>query len=73
MHKGVIILVKANDRYDAYKNTVEFLESYQDTVWDWYQIGGRWSRTLNPLNKQFDAKARTFCLMKQKQKGITRA
>ena len=47
MHKGVICLTKATDKQDAISNVESFLESYGDSkVWDWYEIGGRWSGTL---------------------------
>ena len=47
MHKGVICLTKATDKEDAISNVESFLESYGDgKVWDWYEIGGRWSGTL---------------------------
>jgi hypothetical protein len=47
MHKGVICLTKATDKQDAISNVESFLESYGDgKVWDWYEIGGRWSDTL---------------------------
>ena len=47
MHKGVICLTKATDKKEATSNVNNFLESYGDgKVWDWYEIGGRWSGTL---------------------------
>jgi len=46
MHKGIILLVKAEDKDDARSNVESFLEEYQNQVWDWYQIGGRWTNTL---------------------------
>lgn len=47
MHKGVICLTKATDEQDAISNVESFLDSYGDgKVWDWFEIGGRWSDTL---------------------------
>ena len=52
MHKGVILLTKASDKEEALDSVREFLENYGDgDVWDWYQIGGRWSNTLAPKEK----------------------
>lgn len=48
MHKGVILIVKAEDSESARSSVNEFLESYRDSrVYDWYVIGGRWSGTLS--------------------------
>lgn len=60
MHKGVILLTKADSKEDAISNVNSFLEQYGDgRVWDWYQIGGRWSNTLAPkkLLKKWQKKA----------------
>lgn len=54
MHKGVILLVKAESRDEAISRVENFLERYGNSiVWDWYQIGGRWHNTLAP-SKEFD-------------------
>lgn len=53
MHKGVFLLVPASDREDAESAAIEFLNQYKDRVWDWYQIGGRWSGVLNENSKKF--------------------
>lgn len=53
MHKGIILLTKAEDQDDARINAESFLEQYQDQVWDWYSLGGRWCSTLNPKTSQF--------------------
>jgi len=54
MHKGVILLTKADTVSEAQNNVENFLESYGESrVWDWYVIGGRWSGSLNKLHKQF--------------------
>ena len=49
MHKGVILLVKAENKEDALEQVENFMEPYGNgLVWDWYQIGGRWNNTLAP-------------------------
>jgi len=58
MHKGIIVLTKAEDKAEALKNVKGFLGEYEETVWDWYAIGGRWSGTLSPHNKEFVEKAK---------------
>ena len=59
MHKGVILLTKAENKEDAQSNVEQFLEPYgNDIVWDWYVIGGRWSGTLNKNRKEFNERAR---------------
>jgi hypothetical protein len=58
MHKGVILLVKADDAQDATSQVNNFLEPFGDgDVWDWYVIGGRWSGTLNKSANTFYKKA----------------
>lgn len=57
MHKGVILLVKATNREEATDQANEFMEGYQNEIWDWFVIGGRWSGTLNTLNNQFMVEA----------------
>lgn len=54
MHKGVIILVKATSRNEAKDNAQEFLAGYENDVWDWYQIGGRWCGTLTGYDPRKD-------------------
>lgn len=52
MHKGVILLVKAENKTEALSLVESFLEPFGDgKEWDWYAIGGRWSNTLAPANK----------------------
>ena len=52
MHKGIIILVKAENREDAKCKVDEFMESYGNgDVWDWYTVGGRWNGNLAPKEK----------------------
>jgi len=46
MHKGIIILVKAETKEEAKAATTNFLECYKENVWDWYEIGGRWEGLL---------------------------
>ena len=48
MHKGVILLVKATTGTVAINKAKAFLAPYGDSkVWDWYQVGGRWTGTLD--------------------------
>jgi hypothetical protein len=66
MHKGVILLIVAEDGEDAKDKAGSFMGEYQNEVWDWYVIGGRWSGTLSRcqfdkdklerLEKEFDEK-----------------
>lgn len=65
MHKGVVLMMKASCRDEAREKADAFMEPFNEQiegvkhgVWDWYVIGGRWSGTLNPLNKAFDEVAR---------------
>ena len=58
MHKGIILLTKAENNQEAKSNVEEFLAQYKDDVWDWYQIGGRWNGSLNAKNKEFNDKAK---------------
>jgi len=48
MHKGVILLTKASNQAEALQQVHNFMEGYQDNVWDWYAIGGRWNNNLAP-------------------------
>ena len=70
MHKGVILLVKAETEQDAKEKATNFMDRYQDTVWDWYVIGGRWSGILNDLATKFSNKADKI-LKKEKHGFIT--
>ena len=55
MHKGLILLTKAEDREDAQSKADEFMEGYgEGRVWDWYVIGGRWSGSLNENDMKFN-------------------
>ena len=48
MHKGVILLVKSENKDNVNGLVEEFMEPYGNgNVWDWYVIGGRWSGTLS--------------------------
>jgi len=66
MHKGIILLVKATTRKEAKHKAVAFLQPYGNgDVWDWYQIGGRWTGELtgyspenDPDNQDKDGKAK---------------
>jgi hypothetical protein len=54
MHKGVILLLKAVDSKGAEAKTRVFMNSYEDEVWDWYEIGGRWTGTLDNYDPEKD-------------------
>ena len=61
MHKGVILLVKpdgdteAEKRADAIELAETFLEPYGDgDVWDWLEIGGRWTGELTGCDPTAD-------------------
>jgi len=69
MHKGVILIVEARASEDAISSARDFLEGYQDTVWDWYVVGGRWSCSLAPMSKEFFDKAKA--ILPQKQGGFS--
>lgn len=63
MHKGCIILVKAEDKSEAIEKVNDFMEPYGDgDVWDWFSIGGRWSNTLAPkkLREEWDEIAKNI-------------
>jgi hypothetical protein len=56
MHKGIVLLVKPEEtsREAILDKVDEFMEQYGDgDVWDWKQIGGRWTNTLAPKYKEF--------------------
>ena len=51
MHKGIILLVKANSKENAEHKVTQFMEPHGDgQVWDWYVIGGRWNELYSPTN-----------------------
>lgn len=59
MHKGIMLIVAAEDADDAKSKVEEFLGDYGDgKVWDWYVVGGRWSGKLNKLYDKFKAAAK---------------
>ncbi len=54
MHKGVVLLTKADTREDALANVETFMENYgEGKVWDWYTVGGRWHNALAPNTEGF--------------------
>lgn len=63
MHKGVILLVQADDRDEATDKAVEFLEGHQDSVFDWYALGGRWTGLLTGYNPETDPKNTETCTL----------
>lgn len=48
MHTRIAMLVKAENKEEAKEYIDSFLEEYRDDVFDWYQIGGRWTNALAP-------------------------
>ena len=70
MHKAVILIMQAESRKDAKTTTDKFMDDFKNDVWDWWVIGGRWSRTLNSHKVEFDKQAQEMCLTAQiKQRG----
>lgn len=61
MHKGVILLTKASTAEIARNNVDEFMESHENSVWDWWQVGGRWSGQLNGYDPYEDPKNKKEC------------
>ena len=52
MHKGVMILVKAENKKDAISQVNDFMEPYgEGDIWDYYRVGGRWTNYLAPKEK----------------------
>jgi hypothetical protein len=50
MHFLSFLIVKADSREEAVRRARDFLEEYQNQVWDWYVIGGRWSGYITQSN-----------------------
>lgn len=62
MHKGVILILKAENRKEIEERINEFMEPYGDSrVWDWFQIGGRWSGILDGYEPDKDPKNIVTC------------
>jgi len=58
MHYLHVLAVEAETADDAVAQAEAFLASYQDQVWDWYEVGGRWDGYLagsNTLQASVDA------------------
>jgi hypothetical protein len=54
MHHLTILLVKADDKEEARTKADSFLEPHgEGRIWDWYQVGGRWSGVLDPHSDAF--------------------
>ena len=47
MHSLQIFITKKEDRDDVRDKIEEFLLEYQNTHWDWYEFGGRWSNIFD--------------------------
>lgn len=74
MHKGVILLVKADSREDATEKVDDFMVPYGDgDVWDWWRIGGRWMNQLAPKDKlaEYSKQMRELLGVKEDQYGIS--
>ena len=66
MHKGVILLCKAEDKHDAISQVNDFMEPYgEGDVWDWFQIGGRWNNALAPKDKLAEWSKKADALLKK--------
>lgn len=67
MHKGIILLVKPefNDRGTALEQVRDFMEDHENSVWDWWVVGGRWTQTLCSKVKEFNKWANEFLLSKE--------
>jgi hypothetical protein len=67
MHKGIILLVKAETKEQTLEQVKEFMEEYKNDVWDWYQIGGRWTCVLSPLCKIFLDKIKSLNILNTRE------
>ena len=67
MHKGIMVITKADSKEEALSNVRELLEEYRNTVWDWHQIGGRWTNTLSPMYDKFMEEAKKLFGKKEKE------
>lgn len=69
MHKGIILLTKAENREEAISEIRSFLEPYgNDVVFDYYKIGGRFHNTLAPKNLEWGTWADNFLWEQEKIK-----
>lgn len=49
MHKGIIFLTIAESKEEALSKVQEFLdENHKNSLFDWYQVGGRWVDLFTP-------------------------
>ena len=46
MHYHHLIAVEADSRDEAEERARDFLSRFEGPVWDWYEVGGRWSGAL---------------------------
>ena len=53
MHTPVILLTKARWRHEAIGRVYDFMEDYENKLFDWYTIGGRWHNSLAPKLKEW--------------------
>lgn len=70
MHANHLILVKADDWESAISEAEDFLKDYGNgNVWDWYEIGGRWSWKENDDQYHSDRKSNVLEISKNKAKA----
>lgn len=69
MHKGQLIITKAESKEEALSKVRIFINEYKNDVWDWYQIGGRWTGVLCNIMKEYNEKADMFLKLKQEGKS----
>jgi hypothetical protein len=48
MHKPAILPTKAYNKEQALARTYNFMKEYENKIFDWYVIGGRWHNLLAP-------------------------
>jgi hypothetical protein len=53
--------MKAENSKSAKAKTEVFMDEYRGDVWDWYQIGGRWTGTLDGYDPQTDPANKKHC------------
>jgi len=54
MHKPVILLTKANSKQQALDRVKRFMKDYENIVFSWFTIGGRWHNTLAPKLNEWE-------------------
>ncbi len=54
MHKPVILLTKANSKQQALGRVHRFMKDYENKVFSWFVIGGRWHNTFAPKLNEWE-------------------